>query len=114
MKFKIYHNPRCRKSRESLAFLKEKGIEPEIILYLKTPPSFDELKDLISKLGVEPLELIRKKEAIFKENFKGKDLSADEWINAMVEYPKLIERPIIVNGDRAVVGRPKENIEEIL
>ncbi len=110
----MYHNPRCRKSRESLAFLKEKGIEPEIILYLKTPPTFDELKGVISKLGIEPLELVRKKEVLYKENFKGKDLSGDEWINLMVEYPNLIERPIVINGDKAVIGRPAENIEALL
>ncbi len=110
----MYHNPRCRKSRESLAFLKEKGIEPEIILYLKTPPTVDELKEVISKLGIEPFELVRKKEVLYKENFKGKDLSDDEWIDLMVEYPNLIERPIVINGDKAVIGRPAENIEELL
>ncbi len=114
MEFKMLHNPRCRKSRESLAFLKEKGIEPEIILYLKTPPTFDELKDLVAKLGIEPLELVRKKEVLYKENFKGKELSNDEWINIMVEYPILIERPIVFDEKRAVIGRPTENILELL
>lgn len=110
----IYHNTRCRKSRESLAFLKEQGIEPEIVEYLKTPPDFDTLKSVIQKLGIAPLELIRKNEKIFKENYKGKDLSDDEWIRAMVDNPKLIERPIIIKGDKAVIGRPKENILELI
>ncbi len=114
MKFLYYHNPRCRKSRETLEFLKEKGIEPELFLYLKTPPSFDELKEVIKKLGIKPYDLIRRNEKIFKENYKGKDFSDDEWIRIMVENPKLIERPIIIAGDKAVIGRPKENVLELL
>lgn len=97
-----------------MAFLKEQGIEPEIVEYLKTPPDFDTLKSVIQKLGIAPLELIRKNEKIFKENYKGKDLSDDEWIRAMVDNPKLIERPIIIKGDKAVIGRPKENILELI
>ncbi len=114
MHFKYYHNPRCGKSRQCLAFLQEKGIEPELILYLKTPPNFEELKDVIEKLKIKPLELIRQKENIFKENFKGKVLSDDEWIQAMVDYPKLIERPIIISKNDAVIGRPKENVLKLL
>ena len=110
---KIYHNSRCRKSREGLAFLESKTTDFEIIEYLKTPLTFDELKDIVSKLGIKPLELIRKQEADFKENFKGKDLSDDEYIQAMVDYPKLIERPIVVKDEKAVLGRPAEKIGEL-
>ncbi len=114
MQFKYYHNPRCGKSRQCLAFLQEKGVEPELILYLKNPPSFEELSEVIDKLGIKPLELIRKKESIFKENFKGKELSDKEWIQAMVDYPKLIERPILISENAAVIGRPKENVLQLL
>jgi arsenate reductase len=110
---KIYHNSRCRKSREGLAFLESKTSDFEIIEYLKTPLSFNELKEIISKLGIKPLELIRKQEADFKENFKGKDLTDDEYIQAMVDYPKLIERPIVVNDEKAVLGRPTDKIGEL-
>ena len=114
MSYLYYHNPRCRKSRETLEFLKEKGIEPELFFYLKTPPSFEELKEVIKKLGINPFDLIRRNEKIYKENFKGKELSDDEWIKIMVENPKLIERPIIIGKDKAVVGRPKEKVLELL
>ena len=102
----IWHNPRCSKSREALKLLEEEGIEPQIRQYLKETPSEQEVNDLIKKLGIKPEQLIRKGEAIFKENFKGKTLSNEEWIKAMVEYPKLIERPIVISGDKAVIGRP--------
>ncbi len=114
MQFKYYHNPRCGKSRQCLAFLQEKGVEPELVLYLKNPPSFEELSEVIDKLGIKPLELIRKNESIFKENFKGKELSNKEWIQAMVDYPKLIERPILISENAAVIGRPKENVLQLL
>ncbi|MCX2742297.1 arsenate reductase (glutaredoxin) [Mangrovivirga sp. M17] len=111
---KIYHNPRCAKSRDTLKIIKEKGVEPEIVEYLKETPSKEELKEVINMLGVSPQEIIRKGEADYKENFKGKDLSDEEWIDAMVEYPKLIERPIVIKGDKAVIGRPPENVNELL
>ncbi|MGB0525714.1 MAG: arsenate reductase (glutaredoxin) [Flammeovirgaceae bacterium] len=111
---KIYHNPRCGKSRDSVNFLTQKGITFETVAYLKTPPTKEELTDLLRKLGIPAKDLIRKGEAIFKENFKGKELSEEEWINAMVEYPKLIERPIVVKGDKAVIGRPLENVIALL
>ncbi|QCK14898.1 arsenate reductase (glutaredoxin) [Mangrovivirga cuniculi] len=111
---KIYHNPRCAKSRDTLKIIKEQGVEPEIVEYLKETPSKDELKDVINMLGVSPQDIIRKGEAAYKENFKGKDLSDDEWLEAMVEYPKLIERPIVIKGDKAVIGRPPENVKELL
>lgn len=110
----IFHNPRCSKSRLGLSYLGEKGIQPEVIEYLTTPPSAEELSGILKKLGMRPLDLIRKGEAIFKEEFKGKDLSDSEWIDAMVKYPKLIERPIIINGDKAVIARPTEAIDEVL
>ena len=110
----IYHNPRCSKSRAGVEYLESKGKEFEVIKYLDQNLSEDELKDLIKKLGIEPIELVRKNEAIWKENYKDKDLSDDEIIKAMAENPKLIERPIIVNGEKAVVARPTEKIEEVL
>jgi len=111
---KIYHNPRCRKSREGLQLLKESKQEFKIIEYLKETPSFDELKSIINLLGITPLELIRKNESIWKKNYKGKELTNDEVIRAMTEHPKLIERPIVINKEKAVIGRPPENIEYIL
>jgi len=110
----LYHNPRCSKSRAALSILNEKNIEIEIKEYLKVVPSFEELKSLIGKLGIKPQDLIRKGEADYKENYKGKELSDTEWIEAMVKYPKLIERPILINGDKAIVGRPPESILEII
>ncbi|WP_281614258.1 arsenate reductase (glutaredoxin) [Flammeovirga sp. SubArs3] len=103
---KIWHNPRCSKSRESLNLLKEGNNDIEIREYLKDTPSKEEVTEIINLLGIKPLELIRKGEAIFKENFKGKDLSDDEYIQAMVDFPKLIERPIVIKDNKAVIGRP--------
>lgn len=107
---KIYHNPRCSKSRDSFNLLTEKKITFETVEYLKTPPTKDELIALIGKLGIAAKDLIRKGEKDFKENFKGKELSEEQWIEAMLQYPKLIERPIVVKGDKAVIGRPLENV----
>lgn len=111
---KIYHNPRCRKSREGLNILENSGKDFEVIKYLDTPLTGSELKKIISLLGIEPLALVRKNEAIWKSDFKGNSLSNDEIIDAMVNNPKLIERPIVINMDKAVVGRPPENILTIL
>lgn len=113
-KMKIYHNPRCTKSRNSFNLLKEKGLDFEVIEYLKEPLSKEELKNLLKKLKMPAADLIRKGEAIYKEKFKGKDLTEDQWIDAMTEYPKLIERPIVVKGRKAVIGRPIENVIELL
>ena len=110
----IYHNPRCRKSRETLELLTENGQEPEVILYLQTPPTRKELQALLRKLQIPAESLLRKGEAIYKEHFKGKNLSEEEWIEAMVEHPILIERPIVVQGVRAVIGRPPERVLELL
>lgn len=109
----FYHNPRCGKSRTALKLLNEKGIEPEIREYLKTPPSADEIKSLLKKLGIKAHDLIRTGESIYKENFKGKELSEDQWIKAMADYPILIERPIYIKGDKAVIGRPPENVLDL-
>ncbi len=110
----IFHNPRCGKSRAGVKYLEDKGVEFEIFKYLDEPITPDELQEVLGKLGKRPLEVIRTKEDIFKEEFEDKELSDEEWILAMVEYPKLIERPIIINGDKAVIGRPAENIDSIL
>ena len=111
---KIYHNPRCRKSREGLAILENSGKEFEIITYLDTVPSEKELSEIIKMIGITPIQLVRKTEKIWKENYKGKELSDSEIITAMIKYPKLIERPIIINNRKAVIGRPSENILEII
>jgi arsenate reductase len=111
---KIYHNPRCSKSRDSYNLLVEKDLQFETIEYLKDPLSKEELKALLAKLNIPAKDLVRKGEEIFKEKFKGKELSEEEWIEAMVEYPKLIERPIVVKGNKAVIGRPIEKVIELL
>lgn len=111
---KIYHNPRCTKSRQTLQLIRDAGIEPEIIEYLNDVPTKAELKELIQMLGIKPYDLLRRGEADFKDNFKGKELSDDEWIAAMVKYPKLIERPIVVKQKKAVLGRPPENVKTLL
>ena len=111
---KIYHNPRCRKSREGLEILQNSGQAFEIKEYLKEIPSTDELASLIKLLGISPIDLVRKNEAIWKENYKGKTLSDSEIITTMINNPKLIERPIVVNNNKAIVGRPAENIKRIL
>ncbi|MEQ9406036.1 MAG: arsenate reductase (glutaredoxin) [Cyclobacteriaceae bacterium] len=111
---KIYHNNRCSKSRCTLDILKDKKLDTEIVDYLNNPPTASELKDILQMLGMNPIELIRKGEADFKENFKGKNLSDNEWIKAMIQYPKLIERPIVINNGKAVIGRPPEKVNEIL
>jgi arsenate reductase len=111
---KIYHNPRCRKSRETLNLLLERGEKPEIIEYLVNVPSKKELTEIIALLGMEAVALIRKGEDIFKMHYKGKNLSDADWIKAMVENPKLIERPIVIKNGKAVLGRPPENVLTIL
>ncbi|APZ47047.1 arsenate reductase (glutaredoxin) [Polaribacter reichenbachii] len=111
---KIYHNPRCRKSREGLQLLENSGKEFEIIKYLETVPSETELTEIINLLGITPIQLVRKTEKIWKENYKGKELSDSEIIKVMVENPKLIERPIIINKNKAVIGRPTEAIATVL
>ena len=110
----IYHNPRCRKSREGLQVLEQSGQDFKIVKYLEEVPSKEELKTLIGYLGIAPEDLVRKNEAIWKEKYKGETLSDDEIITAMVENPKLIERPIVVKDKKAVIGRPSEKINTLL
>lgn len=110
----ILHNPRCGKSREGLAFLQESGKEFEIIKYLEDVPTFEALSEIIKKLELKPIELVRQKEKIWIENFKGKDLSDEAIINAMISNPILIERPIVINNKKAVIARPFDKIASIL
>ncbi len=112
--FTIYHNPRCKKSRAGLQYLQSRGIEPDIVEYLKEPFSEPELKDLLAKLGKKPAEMIRTREEEYKTDLKGKKLSEDEWIKVMVDNPKLIHRPIVVKGTKAVLGDPAQNIDSLL
>lgn len=110
----LIHNPRCRKSREALELLQGAGFQPEVRLYLEDPFNARELTTLISKLGISPAELVRREEEVYKQIYKGKELSDREWIDAMVAHPKLIQRPIVMVGDRAVVGRPPELVLTLL
>ncbi|NNK81178.1 MAG: arsenate reductase (glutaredoxin) [Flavobacteriales bacterium] len=114
MDIEIYHNPRCRKSREALQLLESKGIEPTVVEYLKELPSRKELEMTLAKLNMKPSQLLRKGELIFKEKFRGMNFNEDEWLDILMEYPKLIERPIVIKGNKAVVGRPIENVEELI
>lgn len=111
---KIYHNPRCSKSRQALNLLKEKGVTPEVVEYLKEVPTFEEMKKLLQQLNMKPEDILRKGEEIYKKEFKGKNFTDDEWIKIMIENPKLIERPIIVKGNKAIVGRPPEKVLELI
>ena len=115
MTIKIYHNPRCSKSRQTLALLQEKGCQTEVIEYLKTPPDVATVEQLLNKLGLSPRELMRKKEAVYQElNLDDSGLSRSELIRAMVKNPILIERPIVVADERAAIGRPPESVLDIL
>ena len=111
---KIYHNPRCRKSREGLALLENSGKKFEVIRYLEDIPGKEALREIIAYLGISPEQLLRKNETVWKDNYKGKPLSDEEVLDAMLKYPKLIERPIVISNGKAVVGRPPENIEAFL
>lgn len=110
----IYHNPRCSKSREGLQMLETEGKSFTVVKYLDTPLTEREITDILKKLGSKPIELVRQKEAVWIENYKGKTLTDKEVINALVIHPSLIERPIVINGDKAVVARPAEKIKTIL
>lgn len=111
---KIYHNNRCSKSRCGLEILEASGKAFEIVKYLENTPSASELKEIIKLLGIKPIELVRKNEAIWKENYKNQDLSDSELIEIMIKHPKLIERPIVINGNKAKIGRPPESILDII
>ena len=111
----IYHNPRCSKSRQTLSLIHEQGVQPKIIEYLNQPPTKAQLKTILAQLGITPRELIRKKEAEYKQyHLDNPELTDDQLIEAMIQHPKLLERPIVVNGAKAALGRPPENVLEIL
>lgn len=112
--YKIYHNPRCKKSRAGLQYLNEKGVDTEVIEYLKTPLDEAELKDILVRLNKKPTDIIRTQEAIYKSDFKGKNFTDDEWVKILLEYPKLIHRPIVVKGPKAVIGDPATEIDVLL
>lgn len=113
--FNILHNPRCSKSRQTLELLQENGVEPNIVKYLETPPSEKELSNIVKLLGVSPRDILRKKEAEYKEaGLDNADLSDKEVIQLMVQYPKVIERPIVYSNNAAAVGRPPENVLNII
>ena len=111
---KIYHNNRCTKSRETCGLLDKAKVKYETIAYLKTPPTAKELKKLIKILGIKASELVRKKEPVYKEKYEGKKMTEEQWLKVMVENPILIERPIVVKGNKAVIGRPPENVNKLL
>ncbi|MDH7445903.1 arsenate reductase (glutaredoxin) [Aquimarina sp. 2201CG14-23] len=110
----IYHNPRCSKSRQCLAILEEKKEHIEIVKYLDTPITKEKLTEIITLLGIQPIDLVRKNEAVWKENFKGKNLDDQQLIQAMCDHPKLIERPIVIKDNQAIIGRPPEKVIDIL
>ncbi|ADV50691.1 arsenate reductase [Cellulophaga algicola DSM 14237] len=110
----IYHNPRCSKSREGLAVLEKSGKEFKVVKYLEDVLTEKELSEIIHLLDIPAINLVRKNEKIWKEEYKGKELSEKELIKAMIAHPKLIERPIIVNGTKAVIGRPASDIQSII
>ncbi len=110
----IYHNQRCSKSRECYNILDSKQVDFEVIKYLEEPLSKAKLQEIIKMLNIKPIELVRKNEAIWKEKYKGKEMDDTAVVEALVQYPKLIERPIVINGNKAVIGRPPEKVLEIL
>jgi len=111
----IFHNPRCSKSRQTLQLLQDNGVEPEVVEYLNTPPSKTRLKQILKMLGLAPRQLMRRNETEYKEQgLADESLSQDQLIDAMLATPKLIERPIVINGDKAAIGRPPESVLEIL
>lgn len=114
MKTTILHNPRCSKSRETLQLLEESGEEIQIVKYLEDTPTREELENILKLLKVQPIELVRTKEVIWKENYMDKELSDNELIEAMLENPRLIERPIVIKNNRAAIGRPPQKVLDIL
>lgn len=111
----ILHNPRCSKSRQTLQLIRDTGVEPDIVEYLKTPPSAAELDGILKKLKMEPRDLMRRKESVFTElGLADRPLTREESIAIMIEHPVLIERPIVITGDKAAIGRPPENVKELL
>jgi arsenate reductase (glutaredoxin) len=111
---KILHNPRCRKSRETLQLIKDLNIEVEEILYLDNPPGVEELRSILQQLNMQAEDLVRKGENLYKEQFKGKDFTEEKWIEILASNPILIERPVVFNGKKAVIGRPPENVLKLI
>ena len=114
MKLTVLHNPRCRKSREALSILEAADKQYDIREYLKNPLSKDELIVVLKKLNLRPIDIVRRGEKVFKEQFKGKDLTDEQWVDVLIKYPILIERPIVIADEQAVVGRPSEKIKPLL
>jgi len=112
--FTIYHNPKCAKSRAGLNYIKEKGLEYQVIEYMKNILSRKELKDLLMKLNKGPKEIIRTQEDVYKEKFRNKNFTEEEWITILLENPKLIQRPIVVSGYKAVLAQPVDEIEKLM
>lgn len=110
----VYHNPRCSKSRETLKLLEEGDAQYEIVEYIKTPPSKEELQEIAHKLGMKPLDFVRKGEKLYKEKYASQHLTDVEWFAVLAENPILIERPIVVKGDKAIIGRPPENVKKVI
>ncbi len=110
----IWHNNRCTKSRETLEILQKKKVDVRIVNYLENPPDKKELKAVLKKLGLKAEDIVRKGEVEYKENFKGKKMTEDQWLNALIKFPKLIERPIVIKGNKAVIGRPPEKVKNLL
>ncbi len=111
--YTIYHNPRCKKSRAGLQYIQERTKDFEVVEYLKNPISEELFKNLLMKLNLRPQDMVRTQEAIYKSDFKGKNFTDDEWVTIMIENPKLIKRPIVVRGNKAVWGDPADNLEVI-
>lgn len=111
---KVYHNPRCRKSREALQFLEEKNLDFEVVLYLNDPLSEEKLAELINILNIPAIDLIRKEESLWKSEFKDKNLSENELIKLMIQEPRLMQRPIVVMDNKAVIARPADSINDLL
>ncbi len=112
--FTIYHNPRCSKSRATLALLEQRGVTPDVVLYLEHPLTEAQIRKLLGKLGMSAAQLVRRGEDAYRERGLGRDSGEDELIAAMAECPRLIERPVVVRGGRAILGRPPENVLELL
>ena len=110
----IYHNPKCKKSRAGLEYLKEKGQDFTVVEYMKNPLSREVLKEILMKMNISPQELIRTQEDVYKSDFEGKQFNDEEWIDILLEYPRLIKRPIVVKGYRAVIAQPPEEIDKLL
>jgi arsenate reductase (glutaredoxin) len=111
---KIYHHPRCSKSRSALSILLKSTSDIQVVEYMKNTPNEDELRNLLKKLNMKPEEIVRKGEVLYTEKYKGKYLSDDEWISILAEHPILIERPIVIKGDKAIIARPPERVNEFL